>query len=218
MIGPVEILPVLRADSTECGLGIASIEAWPATGGGLLVGMAEPELVGAAPLRRAVKTLFIRIGANATTLLLPYVSLETEAQRCIHTLVAAELLLPEECVALGSLEDGRQRIVDVGTQAERSLQACAAVARTLLVTAAAELWAVPAHRCGIAAGLIVGPKPGQIARPGDVAADAALLDLPDSIGLLSGRSLSLRTIAPMPRSRRRHRDAARPTIDHSLHP
>ena len=217
MIGPVEILPVLRADAADCGLGIASIEAWPAAGGGLLVGMAEPEFAGAAPLRRTVKTIFIRIGAGATTLLLPYVSLETEAGRCVRTLVAAELLVPEECVALGSLEDERHCIVDVGAEAERGLQACAAVVRTLLVAAAAELWAVQAHRCGIAAGLIVGPESGQIVQPGDVAADAALLDLPDSIELLSGRNLSLRASAPMPRSRRRDRYAACPAMDHSPH-
>jgi hypothetical protein len=217
MIGPVEILPVLRADSAECGLGIASIEIWPAAGGGLLVGMAEPEFAGAAPLRRTVKTIFIRTDIGATTLLLPYVSLEAEAGRCIRTLVAAELLVPEERVALGCLEDERNRIVDVGTQAERGLQACAAVARTLLVAAAAELWAVPVNRCVIAAGVIAGPKSGQIVERGDVAADAALLDLPDSIELLSGRSLSLRSPAPMPGSRPRHRYAARPTIDHSLH-
>src|SRR5690349_15117728 len=162
MIGPVEILPVLRADSADCGLGIASIEAWPAAGGGLLVGMAEPEFAGAAPLRRTVKTIFITVGGGRVmTLLLPYVSLETEAQRCISTLVAAELQVPEECITLECLEGERHRIVDLSTRAERGLQACAAVARTLLVAAAAELWAVPAPCCGIAAGLIVGPKSGQ---------------------------------------------------------
>jgi hypothetical protein len=218
MIGPVEILPVLRADLAACGLGIASIEAWPAAGGGLLVGMAEPEFAGAAPLRRAVKTIFIRIDAGATTLLLPYVSLETEAGRCSRALVAAELLLPEECVALGSLEDGRHRIVDVGTEAQRSLQACAAVARTLLAAAAAELWAVPADRCEITGGLIVGPKPVQIVQRGDVAADAALLELPDSVELLSGRGLSLRISVPGARSRRRHRHPACETLNRSLYP
>jgi hypothetical protein len=76
---------------------------------------------------------------------------------------------------------------------------------------------VQAHRCGIAAGLIVGPKSGQIVQSGDVAADAALLDLPDSIELLSGRNLSLRASAPMPRSRQRDRYAARPAMDHSPH-
>jgi isoquinoline 1-oxidoreductase beta subunit len=217
MIGPVEILPVLRADAADCGLGIVSIEAWPAAGGGLLVGMAEAEFAGAAPLRRKVKTIFITIDAGATTLLLPYVSLENEAQRCIRTLVAVELQVPEESVALRSLEDARHRIVDVCTEAERGLQACAAVARTLLVAAAAELWAVPAHRCGFAAGLIVGPESGQIVERGDVAADAALLELPDSVRLFSGRSLSLRASAPTPRSRRRHRYPAGPTMDLSLH-
>jgi len=218
MIGRVEILPVLRADSIDCGLGIASIEAWPAAGGGLLVGMAEPEFAGAAPLRRKVKTIFIRIdGADATMLLLPYVSLETEPGRCARALVAAELQVSEGRIALGSLEDERHRIVDLSPEAERGLQVCAAVARTLLVAAAAELWAVPVHRCGIAAGLIVGPKSDQIVQRGDVAADAALVALPDSVELRSGRRLSLRASESVPGSRRRLQFSAHPILDHSLH-
>jgi hypothetical protein len=223
MIGPVEILPVLRSDPGENGLGLASIEAWPAVGGGLLIGMAEPEFAGAAPLRRTVKTIFIRVRAGSpqtnsgVTLLLPYVSLEAEAQRCIRALVAAELALPEECIVAGSLEDDRHRIIDLGTQAERGLQACAAVARSLLVAAAAELWSVPVHQSRISAGLIVGPEWGQILQPGDVAADAALIEIPDSVRLLSGRNLSLRTTVPMQTSRQCHSLHQRDTMLHSLH-
>ena len=197
MIGPVEILPVLRADGAESGLGLASIETWPAGGGGLLVGMAEPEFVGAAALRRSVKTIFIRIGtASEPALLLPYVSLESEVRRCIRALVAGELCVPEECIAVGSLGHDRGRIVDMSGQAERSLQACAAVARTLLLAAAAEAWSVPAQRNRISGGLIVGPEPGQVVPLGEVAADAALLEMPDAVGLLCGRNLSLRHRTP----------------------
>jgi hypothetical protein len=149
--------------------------------------------------------------------LLPYVSLEAEARRCIHALVAGELAVPEECISIGSLEDERDCIIDLGTVAERSLQACAAVTRSLLVTAAAELWCVPAHRCRVAAGLIVGPEWGQILQPGDVAADAALLEIPESVWLQSGRNLPLRSATPPPRSRSCHRLSARATNQHSLH-
>jgi len=218
MIGPVEILPVLRSQSTERELGLASIEAWPAAGGGLLVGMAEPEFAGAAPLRRTVKTIFIRVSAGSpTTLLLPYVSLEAEARRCIRALAATELGMPEECIALGSLEEDRDCIIDLSTQAERSLQACAAVARTLLVMAAAELWCVSVERSRISAGLILGPDSGQILQAADVAADAALVDIPESVRLQSGQDLPLRGAAPPPRTRSYHRLAARATNQHSLH-
>jgi isoquinoline 1-oxidoreductase beta subunit len=218
MIGPVEILPVLRSDTTDRELGLASIEAWPAVGGGLLVGIAEPEFAGAAPLRRTVKTIFIRVMAGSpATLLLPYVSLEPEAGRCIRALVAGELAMPEECIALGSLEAERDCIIDLSTQAERSLQACAAVARTLLVAAAAEAWCVSAHRTRISAGLIVGPGWGQILQPGDVAADAALIEIPELVRLHSGRNLSLRSAAPPPRARPCHRLSAGATNQHALY-
>jgi isoquinoline 1-oxidoreductase beta subunit len=222
MIGPVEILPVLRSDSADRDLGLASVEAWPAAGGGLLVGMAEPEFAGAAPLRRKVKTIFIRIGAGArrsnsgATLLLPYVSLEPEARRCVRALVSAELAVPEECIAVGSLEEERDRLIDLSRQAEHGLQACAALARSLLVAAAAEAWCVPDHRCRIAAGLIVGPGHGQILQPGDVAADAALIDIPDAVWLQSGRTLSLCGASPPP-AQPGHQLSLRATHRHPLH-
>lgn len=218
MIGPVEILPVLRSESTDRELGLASIETWPAAGGGLLVGMAEPEFAGAAPLRRTMKTVFIRVGIGSpVTLLLPYVSLEPEARHCIRALVADELAVPEECIALGSLEAERDCIIDLSRQAERSLQACAAVTRSLLIAAAAEAWCVSAHRSRISAGLIVGPGWGQILQPGDVAADAALLEIPESVWLSSGRNLSLRSAAAPPRSRPCHRLSAGTTNQQALH-
>jgi hypothetical protein len=219
MIGQVEVLPVLRSDAADGGLGIASIEAWPAVGGGLLVGMAEPEFTGAAALRRTVKTVFVRIGAGGgTTLLLPYMSLEAEAARCIGALVAAELAMPEACIAVVGLEESRHRLIDLGREAERGLQACAAVVRTLLLTAAAELWGAPVHRVRLSAGLIVGPERGQIVQFGDVAADAALLDVPDSVRLSSGRNLSLRAVAPTPRQHRCHRLETRESMQRSLQP
>jgi hypothetical protein len=218
MIGPVEILPVLRSESADGGLGLGSIEAWPAAGGGLLVGMAEPEFAGTAPLRRTVKTIFIRLSSGKpTTLLLPYVSLEAEAQRCIRALAAAELAVPEECIAVGSRDDDRNRVIDLGPQAERSLQACAAVTRSLLTAAAAELWGVPVHRCHVAAGLVAGPDCGQIVQLGDVAADAALADLPDSVWLFSGRTLSLRAAKPVPRPSGCTVLASREAKQYSLH-
>ena len=43
-----------QPDSYRSGLGVESIEAWAAAGGGLLVGIAEPAFGGDAPLRQAV--------------------------------------------------------------------------------------------------------------------------------------------------------------------
>jgi hypothetical protein len=125
--------------------------------------------------------------------------------------------MPDECIGIGSLEEERDCIIDLGRAAERSLQACAAVTRSLLVAAAAELWCVPAHSSRIAAGLIIGPEWGQILQPGDVAADAALLEIPESVWLQSGRNLSLLSATPPPRLRPCHRLSAHATNQHSLH-
>lgn len=213
----IEILPVSRS-VCEGGLGIASIEAWPAAGGGLLVGMAEPAFAGTRPLRRTVKTVFLRIGAgSAITLILPYVSVESEARRCIRTLVAAELAMPEESIGVDFPEGARDRIVDVGTQAERSLQACAAVTRTLLITAAAELWDVPNHRCRMSTGMIMGPEAAETIPISDIAADGALVGVPTSVRLLSGRKVSLRAHSPTPRSCQLHPPAVPESIRQSIH-
>lgn len=48
-------------------LGSASTETWPAAGGGLLVGIAAPELAGPVPLRMPLKTVLLRVAATAAT-------------------------------------------------------------------------------------------------------------------------------------------------------
>jgi isoquinoline 1-oxidoreductase beta subunit len=154
-----------------------------------LVGVAEPVLAGAAPLRPVVKTLFIRIDdSHSIDVLLPYVTLEDEARGCIRALAAEELSVPERRVEVR--DDGHgHALVDVGRPVERSLQACAAVARTLLVAAAAENWNLPAALCRAAQGSVCGP--GRTTAYGDIAADAALCQVPGWIQLRCGRYVLL---------------------------
>lgn len=178
-----------RPGQQHSGLGLASIEVWPAAGGGLLVGLAEPALAGAAPLRPAVKTAFIRVDlGDGISVLLPYVALEDEVRACLRTLVAEELAVPERRIEISDRGTGIA-MVDVGQEAEWSLRACTAVARTLLVSAAAEIWGTSASLCGTVQGIVSGP--GGTARYGDIAADAALCDLPHWIRLRGDRYVSL---------------------------
>jgi len=179
------------------GFGAASIEAWPAAGGGLLVGAAEPAFAGTAPLRRAIKTIFLRIDSSeAAVLTLPYVVLEDEARGCMRALVAEELSLPEHRIEVRGADNtastptaghgARHRIVDIGPHAEHSLQACAAGARILLLSAAAETWGLPLALCRVAEGRVFAGD--RTAGYGVIAADAALCRLPQSLRLRNGRA------------------------------
>ena len=179
----------------QSGLGLESIEAWPAAGGGLLVGVAEAAFAGAAALRPAVKTLFIRVDdMDGIIVLLPYVTLENEARACVLTLVAEELSVPECNVEIRDAGYGHP-MVDIGRQAERSLQSCAAVVRTLLISAAAENWSLSPDLCHAAQGLVRGLD--RTTGYGDVAADAALAVVPDLVRLRCGHHVSLTPAEPV---------------------
>jgi hypothetical protein len=178
-------------------LGVASIEAWPAAGGGLLVGMAEPTFAGAAPVRTPVKTVFLRLdGSGEILLMIPYVTLEPETRACIRTVVSDELHIPEGSITVSDDRSGAGiRIVDLHPVAERSLQACAAAARALLLEAAAEAWRVSSDRCETASGLI--RTAGRAIAYRDLAAEAALASIPNRLRLRCGRFVDM-AVPPAP--------------------
>src|SRR5262245_24568269 len=134
---------------------VAPVETWPAVGGGLLAGIAEPSLAGAVPQRALVKTVFLRIETSGRIhLMLPYVRLDPEARRCARALVARELAVSEGAITLADAGGGAHipHIVDLGPSAERSLQSCGAAASELLRRAAAELWQTDIEACMTAHG------------------------------------------------------------------
>lgn len=172
------------------GLRVGSIQAWPAAGGGLLVGVAEPAFAGSVLLRHKGETLFLRIGdQERATAMLPYARLEDEVCGCIRALIAAELHLSDSCVEIHAQSIGPGGVADLGSSAELSLQVSAAVARMLLVTAAAEDWGVSPSQYIAVDGTIRGPL--DSIRYGGIAAAAALCDLPGAVRLVSGREVSL---------------------------
>lgn len=198
--------PSAKIADCHAGLGITSIEAWPAAGGGLLVGVAEPAFAGRAPSRRAIKTIFIRIDmVGMITLIAPYVTLEEEARYCLRALVAAELYVPENlicldirrhgCPAEADIRSESQCIVDIGPQAELTVEACAAVARVMLVCAAAEIWGLPTKLCHTAQGIVIGAMSDQVVRYSEIVAHAAWRKMPGSVQLRSGRLLDLSSIS-----------------------
>ena len=194
-----------KTEISQAGLGVASIEVWPAAGGGLLVGVAEPVFAGRTPSRRAIKTVFIRIDtADTITVMTPYVAMEEEARYCLRALVAAELSVIESricfdtgrhsCSADMQIRSGLPCIVDIGPRAEHSAEACAAVARVMLVCAAAEIWELPTKLCHAVEGIIIGATGDQVLRYGEVAVQAAWRKMPGSVKLRSGRHTDLSSI------------------------
>ncbi len=177
--------------TSSSGLGLASIEAWPAAGGGLLIGMAEPAFAGAAPLRAPVKTVFLRVGSQGgIQLILPYVAIEAETRGCIRALVADELCSPEDSISISdSRNEGDSPVIDLHPAAERSVQVCGAVARSLLIAATA---AAPRRTRGrrAAAGTRAASA-GRTVAYHDLAADAALCSIPDRIRLQCGTWVDL---------------------------
>ena len=178
-----------------------SIEAWPAVGGGLLIGMVVPHLHGAAPLRRPIKSAFIRIDAmGGVTVTIPYVGLEEEATRCVAALVATELSIPPGFIGvdcrLGGLTRGghgpqRALIVDICPASEFSLSILGATARSLMLMAAEENGIV------VADGIVESGQFSNVAETllgsrGELAVDAALLALPRAVTLRSGLRVALR--------------------------
>jgi hypothetical protein len=176
------------SDASQAEFGPETIEAWPAAGGGLLVGIVEPAFAGAASLRRTVKTIFIRIDdSDVIRVTLPYVAIENEARTCIRALVAGELCVSECRIEVGAAEKptGSRVVIDIDSNGERSLIICAAVARSLLISAAAEIWRLSTELCRVSDAAVFGS--GLHIAYRDLAADAALFDTPNSVQLRCGR-------------------------------
>jgi isoquinoline 1-oxidoreductase beta subunit len=173
----------------------SSLEAWPAAGGGVLVGITNRALAGQAMLRSSIKTAFLRVDAGGlSTLIIPYVALVPEAAACGAALVAAELGVAEERVAVEHRNSPdpdcatprRLWIVDLGPESESSLALLAAAAHALLIAAAAERWRIGAGACRTAGGVILDQPGSRSLTFAQISQDAALQELPAIVRLRSG--------------------------------
>jgi isoquinoline 1-oxidoreductase beta subunit len=171
------------------------MEAWPAAGGGLLLGMIVPALASTSPLRHPIKNLFLRIdGQGQASVIIPYVQLEPEVLVCAAELIAAELGLPSERIAIDNRvadPDAARTIADLCPACELGLTLIAAAACSLLKAAAAAAWSIATRACVVEDGVVRGSR--RRAAYADLAADAALLPLPRVVFLSSGRSIKLRS-------------------------
>ncbi|WP_246246064.1 xanthine dehydrogenase family protein molybdopterin-binding subunit [Mesorhizobium zhangyense] len=135
---------------------------------------------------------FIRVGAdNTVTLVLPYVEMGQGAYTSQVQLLAEELELDPARVLYEAAppDEGRYASPLFGGQitggsgslrgAWRTLRAAGAAAREMLVTAAAQRWSVSSESCRVENGQIIHAS-GRTLTYGEVAAEAALLPVPDA--------------------------------------
>ena len=173
----------------------SSMEAWPAAGGGLLLGMIVPTFSSTAPLRHPIKNLFLRIdGQGQASVIIPYVRLEPEVLVCAAELIAAELDVSRERITIVNRladPDAARMIADLCPACELGLTLIAAAARSLLKAAAAEARRMATRDCVREHGVVRGSR--RQATYADLAADAALVSLPAVVFLSSGRSITLRS-------------------------
>jgi isoquinoline 1-oxidoreductase beta subunit len=171
------------------------MEAWPAAGGGLLLGMIVPALSGAAPLRHPIKNLFLRIDEQGqASVIIPYVRLEPEVLVCAAEMIAAELGLSSDRITIDNRLAGpgaARTIADLCPACELGLALIAAAARSLLTMAAAEIRCMAPRGGVVGRGMVRGAR--RRATYADLTADAALLPLPAVVFLSSGRSIALRS-------------------------
>jgi isoquinoline 1-oxidoreductase subunit beta len=174
------------------------LQAGATAGGGLMLGLslpfAEAEAAGTGGF---APNAFIRIeGDGPIVLTMPYVEMGQGTYTAIAMLIAEELEVelkqvrlehapPNEKLYGNPLIGGVQ--ATGGSSAMRGawqpLRQAGAVARTLLVSAAAKHWNVDPASCRAQNGEVLHASTGRRAKYGELAADAARLPIPDNVVL-----------------------------------
>jgi hypothetical protein len=172
----------------------ASIDVWPAAGGGLLVSLALPLLRPSPQARSRSGNFFLTIcswGDHALTI--PYVRLDEAGIDWLVDVVCDELSLPINCLRVMESRSGASasRRVDAGAlfKAEWQFRAAGAAARDLLLAEAAYVWRADRRQCRLHDGRVVR---GEQERSIDAfAAGAALQPFASRTALRCGREMRL---------------------------
>jgi isoquinoline 1-oxidoreductase subunit beta len=176
------------------------LQAGAAAGGGLMLSLrlpfanAEAQAAGAADF---APNAFIRIGSDGQiALTMPYVEMGQGTYTSIPMLIAEELEVDLKQVQLehappneklygnpllgGVQATGNSNAVRASWQ---PLRQAGAIARTMLVSAAAKRWNVDAASCRAQTGEVLHAPTGRRAKYGELAADAARMPVPKSVAL-----------------------------------
>ena len=176
------------------------LQAGSAAGGGLMLSLRLPFASGeaeAADTGSFAPNAFIRIGGDGQIILtMPYVEMGQGTYTAIAMLIAEELEVdlpqvqlehapPNEKLygnpLLGGIQaTGNSNAIRASWQ---PLRQAGAIARTMLVEAAAKRWSVDPASCRAQSGEVLHPTTGRRLKYGEVAADAAHLPALESVTL-----------------------------------
>ena len=176
----------------------AFLQAGAAAGGGLLLSLNIPFVPGQGAAEEAgfVPNAFVRIGADGQIVLtMPYVEMGQGTYTSIPMLIAEELAVDLAQVRLEHAPPDEKRYANplLGAQATGNSNAmqgawlpmrqAGAIARTMLVAAAAQRWTVDPASCRARSGAVLHPASGRRLAYGDLAAAAARLPVPAEAAL-----------------------------------
>ena len=178
----------------------AFLQAGAAAGGGLMLSLRLPFADGDAEATGAggfMPNAFIRIeGDGQIVLTMPYVEMGQGTYTSIPMLIAEELEVdlkqvrlehapPNEKLYGNPLLGGIQATGNSNAirAAWQPLRQAGAIARTMLVSAAAKRWNVDPASCRAQSGEVLHAPTGRRIKYGELAADAALMPVPESVAL-----------------------------------
>jgi isoquinoline 1-oxidoreductase subunit beta len=173
------------------------LQAGAASGGGLLLSLSLPLSKGAAEAEAFAPNAFIRVGSDGQIVMtMPYVEMGQGTYTSIPMLIAEELEVdltqvrlehapPNEKLYGNPLLGGVQATGNSNAirASWKSLREAGAIARTMLVEAAAKRWNVDPASCRAQSGEVLHPSTGRKLKYGEVAADAAQMPVPGSVPL-----------------------------------
>src|SRR3954452_13312371 len=201
----VDNVTSLRADSRQAQSGErvsrrGFLQAIAAAGGGLMLGVSLPSAPGeaaAADTEVFTPNAFVRIERDGQIVLtMPYVEMGQGTYTSIPMLIAEELEVDLKQVQLEHAPPNEKLYGNpllAGVQATggstsiravwEPMRQAGAVARTMLVAAAAKRWNVDPASCRAQAGEVLHAPTARSLKYGDLAADAANMPVPESVTL-----------------------------------
>jgi isoquinoline 1-oxidoreductase subunit beta len=176
------------------------LRAGAAAGGGLMLSLSLPLAnrdAAAAGADEFAPNAFIRIGGNGQIVLtMPYVEMGQGTYTSIPMLISEELEVdlkqvrlehapPDEKLYGNPLLGGIQATGNSNAirAAWQPLRQAGAIARTMLVSAAAKRWNVDPASCRAQGGEVLHPPTGRTIKYGELAADAARMPVPERVVL-----------------------------------
>ena len=182
------------------------LQAGAAAGGGLMLGLSLPfaGADAAAAAEGFAPNAFIRIGGDGQVVLtMPYVEMGQGTYTSIPMLIAEELEVDLKQVRLEHAPPNEKLYVNplLGVQATgnsnairgawQPLRQAGAVARTMLIAAAAKRWNVEPASCRAQDGEVIHAASGKRIKYGELAADAAGMPVPGNVALKPPQDFTL---------------------------